>query len=131
MKAGLASIAASLVWAGGLITPVWADQCAWVGKSQAIAALNYLSIGQTVYSFCELCGEKVPKPVLINKLAVTSAPDGKLWQVSVNNENIDLAYTYVRYEPKYQVNLAILTKCPADGFAPVLSIKTKPLVKPK
>jgi hypothetical protein len=131
MKACIASICAGLVWAGGFITPARADQCAWVGKSQAIAALNYLSIGQTIYNFCELCGDKVPKPILINKLAVANTPDGKLWQVSVNNENIDLAYTYVRYEPKYQVNLAILTKCPADGFTPVLSIKNKPLINPK
>lgn len=105
--------------------PALADQCQLVGKSQALAALNYLSIGQTIYNFCELCGDKTPQPIQINKIAVTSGEDGKLWQVAVNNKNIDLAYTYIRYEPKYQVSLAVITKCPTQGVTPVLKIKAK------
>jgi hypothetical protein len=116
---------AAVLLSGGLAMPALADQCQLVGKSQALAALNYLSIGQTIYSFCELCGDKTPKPIRINKIAVTSGDDGKLWRVLVNNENIDLAYTYIRYEPKYQVSLAVITKCPTQGVTPVLNIKTK------
>jgi hypothetical protein len=118
--------ASLLLLTSGFISPAVADQCAWVGKSQALAALNYLSIGQTIYSFCELCGDKAPKPVLIDKLSIINADNtGKFWKVLVNNDNIDLAYTYIKYSPKYQVNLAVITKCPAEGFTPVLPAKSK------
>jgi hypothetical protein len=124
MKKIVTTVAGALL-SGSLALPALADQCQLVGKSQALAALNYLSIGQTIYSFCEPCGDKTPKPIRINKIAVSSGDDGKLWRVLVNNQNIDLAYTYIRYEPKYQVSLAVITKCPTQGVTPVINIKTK------
>lgn len=117
----LLTLLVSSAW--GWSAPVLADQCAYISKSQALAALNYLSIGKTVHSFCELCGDRSPQPLLVKQIAATTTSDGQFWQIFINNKGIDLAYTYVDYEPRYRVNLAMITKCPARDFTPILNIK--------
>ena len=116
---GLVLCGFSSLW---LAQAAYADQCSYVTKPQAIAAFNNLELGQTIYEFCELCGDRTPQPVQVTSLAVSNTPGAGYWQVLVNNQNIDLAYTYIPYNDKHQkVNLALVANCPADGFTPLLS----------
>jgi hypothetical protein len=115
--------------------PANADQCMLIPKQQAIAAMSRLEPGQTIYSLCELCGERKPQPITIKTLELVNDPSSKLWQIKINDREIDLAYTYVRSqdfntrssrdrsETNSQINLSIIAKCPATGFTPILSIK--------
>lgn len=115
--------------------PASADQCTLIPKQQAIAAMSRLEPGQTIYSLCELCGERKPQPITIKTIELINDPGSKLWQIKINNREIDLAYTYVRsqdfnerrsrepIETNSQINLSIIAKCPAQGFTPILSIK--------
>ncbi|MCM1983222.1 hypothetical protein [Lyngbya confervoides] len=100
-----------------------ADQCAYVTKDQAIAAFQRLSMDQTIFELCELCGETVSRPFKIQSLALSNTPSPGLWQIVVNGKPLDLAYTYVAYQDNRQqrVNLALLSDCPASGFTPILS----------
>jgi hypothetical protein len=124
----------------GLLLPVaaaHADQCQLIPKQQALAAMNRLEPGQTIYSLCELCGESLPQKIVIKTIELKHDPDSKLWEIKINDRGIDLAYTYVkaidlnidRDKPERnrstssQINLSIVAKCPAKGFTPIISIK--------
>jgi hypothetical protein len=108
-----------------------ADQCMLIPKQQALAAMTRLEPGETIYSLCELCGEKQPQPITIKTIDLVNDPRTKLWEVKINDRGIDLAYTYVRSNDlndgrsrtHSQINLSIIAKCPATGFTPILSIK--------
>ena len=112
-----------------------ADQCALIPKQQALAAMSRLEPGEIIYSLCELCGEKQPQPVVIKKIELANDISSKLWRITINNREIDLAYTYVRANEltdrrsrskinnNSQINLSIIAKCPATDFTPILSIK--------
>lgn len=110
-----------------------ADQCSYITKAQAVAAFNQLSIGKTIYEFCELCGDKKPKPILINSLAISNTKTPGYWQVMVNGNGIDLAYTYIDYGNNKpdgrRVNLALVANCLATDFTPLLP--SSPLKSPR
>jgi hypothetical protein len=115
--------------------PANADQCMLIPKSQAIAAMSRLEPGQKIYSLCELCGERKPQPITIKTIELINDPGSKLWQIKINDRQIDLAYTYIRsqnfndsrspdaIETNSQINLSIIAKCPAKGFTPIISVK--------
>jgi hypothetical protein len=101
----------------------YADQCALVSRQQAVAALNNLRIGQTIYKLCEPCGEKAARPIVIRSLSVNSEPSSDFWSVKVNGEEIDLAYIYIEFSRtglRQRVNLALTATCPARSISPIL-----------
>jgi hypothetical protein len=112
-----------------------ADQCMLIPKQQALAAMARLEPGDTIYSLCELCGEKQPQKIAVKTIELINDPGTKLWQVKINDREIDLAYTYVRshdlndrqprstIKTNSQINLSILANCSATGIKPILSIK--------
>ena len=101
--------------------PVLADQCSYITKNQASISLSKLDLGQTIYLFCEPCGEKFPRPTTIESLGITTVGYRDFWQVQVNNKGIDLAYTFVESGiDNYLFNLAGLAGCPAQDVSPVL-----------
>jgi hypothetical protein len=103
-----------------------ADQCALVPKAQAVAALDRLEVGQTIYRLCEICGEQKPSKVVINKLSLVTDQQTNLVEVKVNDHSIDFAYTYIaegNQKPGSWVNLSTLTNCSAEGYTPIISIK--------
>lgn len=116
-------------WLGGLIclwvmapiSTLWADQCQLIPKDQALQAIERLDVGDTIYEFCEPCGDRTPKPVSVRNLRVDTLEQGKFWRVLVNGQNIDLAYTYVKSSiGSNPINLAVLSDCPAGSVSPVL-----------
>jgi hypothetical protein len=109
-----------------LAPAAYADQCASVSKGQAIAALNNLRLGQTIYQLCEPCGERTPKPIVIRSLSVSSGSSAEDWSVKVNGSEIDLAYIYIDYnkaDTRQRVNLAVVSTCPARNITPILSVR--------
>lgn len=98
---------------------VYADQCAYTSKQQAIEAVSRLEKGQTIYQFCELCADTVPKALKINSVSAGTVGYESYWGVKVNDRNIDLAYTYVdtTNNKDRKVNLATLARCPVSDVS--------------
>ena len=92
--------------------PALADQCAYISKEQAIAAISRLSLNDTIYNLCEPCGDKIAEPSLIFDLGAATVDYKNYWQVMVNGKGIDLAYVFVDsgLDGKL-VNLAIAADC--------------------
>lgn len=101
-----------------------ADQCAYISKPEALMAAAHLQLGQTIYNFCENCGDRRPRPVTVQALSVGTVDYQDYWQVSVNGRGIDLAYTYLNMnpeQPRQQTNLALVVGCPTQGATPIIS----------
>jgi hypothetical protein len=122
MKKSVITLAIGLGFATINTSGALADQCAYVTKAQAIAAFQNLSIGQTIYEFCELCGDRTSRPVVIQSLNLKNTDSPGYWQILVNGKGIDLAYTYVDYKDsgRRRINLALTANCPAVDFTPLL-----------
>lgn len=87
-----------------------ADQCAYVEKSQATAALRIALETSTIEALCEPCGETVPVTLQVTSIGIEDAQFQDFWKLMINGKNADLAYTYVN-----GLNLAKLVSCPATG----------------
>ncbi|MGK7940391.1 MAG: hypothetical protein AB4062_09625 [Crocosphaera sp.] len=100
---------------------VHADQCSYVDKEQALKAATFLRLNQLIYLFCEPCGETRPQPVTIQSISVGTVGYQNFWQLSINNQGVDLAYTYIpsTIEEKF-INLAALSGCPAQDVSPFI-----------
>jgi hypothetical protein len=102
------------------LTAARADQCAWIPKATAEAAVKYLPPKAEWVSYCEPCGDAKPTPHTVVQSPVirpTSAPD--LWEVVVDSQPIDLAYIYVVRNPSDNklANLAFLASCPTTDVS--------------
>lgn len=103
-------------------SPAYGDQCAYITKEQALKAISFLNLKQTIYLFCEPCGDKVAQPLQIQSLSVATVDYEDFWEVSVNEKGIDLAYTFIESSlEKKSINLAAIAGCPARDVSPVLS----------
>lgn len=101
--------------------PAIADQCAYVDKQQALAAVSRLNPGQMVYEYCQPCGDRRPKPLPIEALSASTTGYEDYWEVKINNSGIDLAYTFVDAGINNQkVNLAAVVGCPAVDVSTIL-----------
>jgi hypothetical protein len=105
----------------GLSSAALADQCSYITKEQSLAATARLQVGQTIYQFCEPCGDKKPTPISIKDLSASTTGFQDYWEVKVNNANIDLAYTFIDAGIANQkINLASIIGCPARNVSVVL-----------
>ena len=96
----------------------YADQCSYVDKEQALKAATFLKLNQLIYLFCEPCGETRPQPVTIQSISVGTVGYQNFWQLSINNQGIDLAYTYIPSTVEQKpINLAALAGCPAQDVS--------------
>lgn len=118
----VASLLMGLILSSGFTSLAWADQCALISAEQAGKALDFLKPGGTIVEFCEPCGDKdfYSKPrVIIN--AVEAAAEKEYWSVTVNGQELDLAYTFVSNAEGSFLNVSKLANCPSDdvsvGFA--------------
>lgn len=101
-----------------------ADQCAWIPQSQAKEAKGVLT-GKRVLEWCEPCDEARPKSaakaVKVTRVDVRRT-EGKLYELSVNGEAVDLAYLYVEVEPGRWRNVAKVVGCRTTGVKPELTL---------
>ncbi len=103
-----------------------ADQCEYITKEQSLTAIARLKVGQTIYQFCEPCGDKLPTPISIKQLSAGTTGYEDYWEVKVNGSNIDLAYTFINAGIANQrVNLAAVVGCPASNVSVVLPVNEK------
>ncbi len=100
---------------------VLADQCAWIEKDTAMHAEAILKEQSSFLSYCELCGDKDPTEINIDSVSVRQ-PEGsnEYYEVLINDENHDLAYTYVKQGDEYH-NLAMLVGCEVSGVSEILT----------
>lgn len=100
----------------------YADQCAYVDKEQALKAASFLKLNQLIYRFCEPCGQTTPKPVTIQSISVGTVDYKNFWQLSINDQGVDLAYTYVPSSlGQKPINLAALVGCSANRVSPFIN----------
>src|SRR5687767_12245915 len=102
------------------LTSANADQCAWIPKATAEAAMPFLQPGATWAQLCEPCGETAPVVRKVEaKPVIRPTSDPKLFEVVVDGHPIDLAYVFVvRQESDTKLgNLAFLTECPNTGVS--------------
>lgn len=90
-----------------LAIAVFADQAAHISKEDAVKTATFLKGKKQITRYCQPCGTGVNEIIQIK--SVESAPTGDkgLWEVKVNEEGIDLAYTYFLTDTGKWKNLAI------------------------
>jgi hypothetical protein len=116
----------SLCFTFGLSSTALADQCSYITKEQALKAITRLNVGQTIYQFCEPCGDKIPTPLSIQELSAATVDFEDYWEVKVNGSNIDLAYIFIDAGINNQkINLAAAVGCPAANVSVVLPMNGK------
>lgn len=108
-----------------------ADQCAWNKFSDAKSAKNLLKNNEIIL-WCQNCGQKDPSNILKVDDVNVKKPANGYYELSVkydngNQDEIDLAYTYVRTSSDIFTNVAQLVGCPSEGATTF--IQTGPGVK--
>lgn len=105
----------SLLLIAGLLSlssVAMADQCQYVTKDQAQKALKIALETSKVESLCEPCGEARPQKVDVKSIGIQDVNSQGYWGLMINNQNVDLAYTYVN-----GLNLAKLAGCEAQDVS--------------
>lgn len=105
-----------------LCSPLSADQAAYIAKSQAVKVEGILKSKKNVRFLCELCGETKSQLVRIKSVSAADVNYQNMWEVSVNGEGIDLAYTYINVNGRW-VNLARYVHEKVDSVSEFLSEK--------
>lgn len=95
-----------------------ASQCHILPKKQAKKAISILTRFKklnpiaVIDIYCEACRDLAPKPVVIDSVTKENFQVNGFEKVLVNNQKIDLAYTYINGE-----NVANMIGCQATGVA--------------
>jgi intein-encoded DNA endonuclease-like protein len=108
-----------------------ADQCAWNKLTDAKSAKSLIKDNDIIL-WCQNCGEKNPSNILKVKDVNVKKPANDSHELTViysngNQDQIDLAYTYVRTASDVFTNVAQLVGCPSEGATTF--IQTGPGVK--
>lgn len=85
---------------------VWADQAAYLSKEQSENAANLLKGKKQLLEYCSTCSVKKPKIIQIESITTGLAGYKDFWKIYINNEMIDLAYSYYK-DNKLWRNIAI------------------------
>ncbi len=101
----------------------FADQAAYIEKSQAHHVQEVLKTKKAVRYLCEPCGEKKSQLVSIEKVTIADVNYKKQWEVSINDAPIDLAYTYINVNGVWE-NLALYVNEKVDSVSRVLDKNT-------
>jgi hypothetical protein len=86
---------------------VLADQAAHINQADAIKASAFLKGKKQITHYCAPCGTGINEVIQIKSVESVPANDKDLWEVKVNEEGIDLAYTYFLTDSGKWKNLAI------------------------
>jgi|GEM_PF-4994859 hypothetical protein len=113
MKRVLLAVAAFLSTSAAM-----ADQCQVVSREQAQAAVSALQHSMRTHELCQPCGETKAKEIDYAFLQLQRVGNTG-YQVLVDDQAIDLAYTYVHGK-----NLAVKVGCPVTADVS-LSIRIK------
>lgn len=104
----------------GLSTlPVGADQAAWISQDAAQRAAERIRGVETLRKFCAPCGDKNPTPKPVGRVEVRN-PSGEFYEVVVDGEGLDLAYTYLPENGRWR-NLALMLGLSVTGVPEFLA----------
>lgn len=108
---------------------IFGDQFSYNEKSVALKAAKFLKSEKEISFYCAPCEDREIKTEQIQniKLKRTVSSDVEYYIVKVNNQEIDLAYTYVKRGNAYKNLAIILGLNPSDVPA---TIKEPPPKKP-
>jgi uncharacterized protein YecT (DUF1311 family) len=84
-----------------------ADQQAWVARADADRAAALLPVGAEVRLYCAPCDDPAPTSLRVARVEVASTGYQELWELRLNGDPVDLAYTYVDRGQRWE-NLALL-----------------------
>lgn len=102
-----------------------ADQCAYIDKDEVNKALTFLKIGTEYVEFCEPCGDKSlyfqRKDLSVVDTISVAKVDDEQWEITINDDDIDLAYTYIKQSDNKFWNLSKLANCESDDVTKVFS----------
>jgi len=82
-----------------------ADQMMWMTEEKAKTAVGLLNGQAFVRYFCAPCGDERSEMIVIESIESAYTGSRDFWEVAINGEARDLAYTYFRQEGKW-VNVA-------------------------
>ena len=103
---GMAFICGTFVLITGTV-PVFADQAAWVSRSEAVSALEILAKYERIRHYCAPCGDKEATEEAIESIGLFKAKDGSFWEIRVNGKGVDLAYVYFEKKKGKWINAAL------------------------
>ncbi|MDM8524507.1 DUF1311 domain-containing protein [Desulfococcaceae bacterium HSG8] len=121
----LKKLAGSLIFLlTAIITAASADQAAWIEKPDAYKAGEMINPGIVIREFCAPCGDETWKDIKVKQVEVRNT-DARFYQIFINGEGIDLAYTYIQKADRW-INLAMLLGLNVSGVPEFLSEQQKP-----
>lgn len=87
----------------------FADQAAWISKTQAEKAAAFLKDKRQIRHYCSPCQDKGDRIEDVSTVVAEAVPDTTegWWQVKVNGEGVDLAYVYFKTKGGKWKNLAM------------------------
>jgi hypothetical protein len=103
-----------------------ADQCDWNSESDATSARQLIARNKDVMFYCQLCGDSKPSFIAHVESVKTAPADSTSGQKNPyrivvlstddkKNQEVDLAYLYVRTGSNIFANVAQLVGCKSDG----------------
>lgn len=93
-------------------TTAFADQCAYISKTQAQRALKIALEAKSIATLCEPCGETAAKVLETKSIGIHDVNYNGYWELQVNGKGMDLAYTFVN-----GLNLSKLAGCESQGVS--------------
>jgi hypothetical protein len=118
---------------GGLLFAAisYADVCSYVTKDQAELGARLLRINPNLVKYCSPCSDKSKTKIRAEKIEVRPVENDQYWAVFVNEQNIDLAYTYLDIGEKNGISLANLSGCQTPYDVPrMIDIQTEVQLAP-
>ncbi len=94
--------------------PVFADQAAWVTRTQAARALEILARHEVIKHYCAPCGDKQAVDERINSIGLFPIEGENYWEIRINDKGVDLAYIYFEEKPGKWLNVAMKAKIDVD-----------------
>ncbi len=118
-----------LFFAAVSVSLVFADQAAWIEKSDADKANQTINPGIVLRKFCAPCGDSAWTAITVKKVEVKHK-GGSNYQVEINGQGIDLAYVYIEKNNRW-VNLAIHLGLTVSDVPEFLPDQNAPAIKGK
>lgn len=108
-----------------------ADQCAWNSSSDANSAMALINLHKEVMHFCQNCGDDKPSFIAKVDAVKTAKVSGEKAYRTVTlisgkqQQEVDLAYLYVRTASDMFANVAQLVGCPSEGAVTFIQTTNK------
>ncbi len=90
---------------------VWADVCFYVSSQAAQKSVQFLKKNSEIINYCELCSNSEAQSEIIQNVSFKQVPKSDYYVLSINNNEKDIAYVYVKTNDNNYENLAYIVGC--------------------